>query len=373
MVQPERLPTPPQEYRPSGLPQRARRLPARFRDELPPAPPVPPPPNIPEMELQDDHQVDLMVTDEPVDHQGHNSEDHRTEANSYGIYHIYKGGPPTYTPNELHTLQHVSDASTFKSELISGDNRPWWSSFGSSFNSVTGNNFFMPFLNATTFRLMKWFYNGSNLKSLSDLDQLVNEVILADDFKAQDLRGFRATREVDRIDEWEEDPGSSFSAQDGWIETSVNISVPAENIKNASEAVAPQYSVPGLFYRRPLEVIKAAFRERAAEHFHISPFKTFWKSSVDSEPERIISELYTSNAFINEHEKIKSAPHDGGCKLETVIAAVMTWSDSTHLTSFGNASLWPIYLFLGNLSKYTRGKPSAFAAHHLVYIPKVTF
>ena len=49
----------------------------------------------------------------------------------------------------------------------------------------------------------------------------------------------------------------------------------------------------------------------------------------------------------------------------------MLWSDSTHLTSFGNASLWPIYLYLGNQSKYTRGKPTSFARHHMAYIPKV--
>ena len=56
-----------------------------------------------------------------------------------------------------------------------------------------------------------------------------------------------------------------------------------------------------------------------------------------------------------------------------VILALMIWSDSTHLASFGTASLWPIYLYFGNLSKYTRAKPSSFAAHHLAYIPKVFF
>jgi len=50
---------------------------------------------------------------------------------------------------------------------------------------------------------------------------------------------------------------------------------------------------------------------------------------------------------------------------------MMIWSDSTHLTSFGTASLWPVYLYFGNQSKYTRAKPSEFAAHHLAYIPKV--
>lgn len=60
-----------------------------------------------------------------------------------------------------------------------------------------------------------------------------------------------------------------------------------------------------------------------------------------------------------------------GPQLETVVAAIMLSSDSTQLTSFGTASLWPIYLYLGNLSKYTRLKPKSFAAHHLAYIPKV--
>jgi hypothetical protein len=218
---------------------------------------------------------------------------------------------------------------------------------------------------------MNWFYNGSNMKSLGELDRLVDEVILAPDFKAEDFQGFRAAQEATRLDEWEDDPSSKFSAQDGWIETSVNIAVPAERIKHLSEADAPQYPVPGLFYRRPLEVLKAAFCEPASEYFHITPFKSYWMPGPNTEPERIISELYTADAFTNEHEKIKSLPRTDGCTLETVIASIMLWSDSTHLTSFGNASLWPIYMFLGNQSKYTHARPSAFAAHHIAYIPKV--
>ena len=97
----------------------------------------------------------------------------------------------------------------------------------------------------------------------------------------------------------------------------------------------------------------------------------FWKPSPESPPERIYSELYTADAFIAEQEKIKQQPQEPGCELETVVASIMLWSDSTHLTSFGNASLWPIYMFFGNLSKYIRAKPTSFAAHHLAYIPKV--
>ncbi|KIM63149.1 hypothetical protein SCLCIDRAFT_24518 [Scleroderma citrinum Foug A] len=76
--------------------------------------------------------------------------------------------------------------------------------------------------------------------------------------------------------------------------------------------------------------------------------------------------------MIHEHEKIKCSPKNPGCNLKTVIAAIMLWSDSTHLVSFRNTSLWPIYLFLGNQSKYMRAKPTTFAAHHLAYIPKLS-
>ncbi|KAJ3569072.1 hypothetical protein NP233_g5289 [Leucocoprinus birnbaumii] len=47
----------------------------------------------------------------------------------------------------------------------------------------------------------------------------------------------------------------------------------------------------------------------------------------------------------------------------------MLWSDATHLADFGSASLWPIYCYFGNQSKYERLKPSNFAAHHIAYIP----
>jgi hypothetical protein len=37
---------------------------------------------------------------------------------------------------------------------------------------------------------------------------------------------------------------------------------------------------------------------------------------------------------------------------EVAIGAILLLSNLTHCASFGSASLWPIYLFSGNLSKY---------------------
>jgi hypothetical protein len=282
---------------------------------------------------------------------------------------VYPGGHLSFTPDELYTLNQVADFSNFMQDT-SSQMHPWWSVFGSSLENLE-TKYFAPFLNTSVFRLMKWFYSGSNLKSLGELDHLVNEVILAKDFDKKDFSGFRAARESERLDNFSSDPRSHFSTDDGWIETSIKISLPAKQVKHASEVAAPQFEVHGLFYRCFLEVLKSALHETTAEQYHLFPFQDFWRPSPDTNPERIFSELYTSDAFINKHEKIRAQPREAGCQLETVVAAVMLWSYSMHLTSFGNASLWPIYMFLGNLSKYTRGKLTSFAAHHLAYIPKV--
>ena len=75
--------------------------------------------------------------------------------------------------------------------------------------------------------------------------------------------------------------------------------------------------------------------------------------------------------MLEEQARISAAPGVPGCMLESVIVAIMLWSDSTHLANFGNAALWPVYMFIGNLSKYTHAKPTSFSAHHLAYIPNV--
>jgi hypothetical protein len=217
---------------------------------------------------------------------------------------------------------------------------------------------------------MMWFYNSSNTKSLNDLNILVHNVLLSKDFKLEDLTMFDAAKEAKRLDNYKGTPTpNQLNLKDGWIKSSVAISLPCEKVSYPSEKDAPVYNVEGLYYRKPLDVIKAAFLERVAENFHIMPYKEYWQQQPNLPPQRIYSELYNSDAFINEHERIRALRTE--CQLETVVAAIMLSSDSTHLTNFENATLWLIYLYLRNLSKYSRAKPTAFAAHHMAYIPKV--
>lgn len=358
-------PPPPQEYRPSGLPKRQTRLPKRFEDVLPAPPPLV---IAPEIEVHDPILEQTPDDDIPPATQ------HKTDPNSYGIYRVYKSGPPSFTPDDNFRLNSTADSPNFTRSGPSST-ASWGSPLGidptdpESLISVTKH----PFANTSICRLMSWFYSGVT-KTLKDLNTLVHNVLLAPDFKLDDLAGFDASKEAKKLDDFRHQNSKEREVplNDGWIKTSVSISLPCPKESFPSEADAPKYEVEGLYYRRPLDVIKAALEERAAEDFHIAPYEEYWQPRPNAPHERIFSELYNTDAYIQEHEKIRSQPRNG-CQLETVIAAIMVWSDSTHLTSFGNASLWPIYLYLGNQSKYARAKPSAFAAHHLAYIPKVSF
>jgi hypothetical protein len=87
----------------------------------------------------------------------------------------------------------------------------------------------------------------------------------------------------------------------------------------------------------------------------------------------LFMEIYNSEAMLEEDTKIQTQRHlsDDPPDVEHAVAPILLWSDSTHLTNFGTASLWPIYLFFGSFSQYFHSKLSCFAAHHLAYIPLV--
>ena len=82
--------------------------------------------------------------------------------------------------------------------------------------------------------------------------------------------------------------------------------------------------------------------------------------------------MWTSDAWLEEHNRLQHQPNESGCKFEKVILGLMLWSDSTHLANFGSVSVWPLYLYFGNLSKYFQGKPGSGASHHITYIPSVS-
>jgi len=84
----------------------------------------------------------------------------------------------------------------------------------------------------------------------------------------------------------------------------------------------------------------------------MEPYELFWKPTNQHEEVRLHGELYSSEAFVKVHRTLQESPGEPDCDLQRVVVALMFWSDSTHLTTFGNSHLWPLYLFIGNESKY---------------------
>lgn len=226
-----------------------------------------------------------------------------------------------------------------------------------------------PFSNMSTWRIMQWLNSGSSMKSETEANRLVNEVLLVPDFSVEDLRSFNAQRENAKADK--ADAPSSETSFPGFTETGVDIQVPSGR-KDTPPGI---FKVPGLYYRDLLAVIREAFAHPLASKYHLSPFRLYHQPPGSDTESRVHGEIYTSDAFIQEHNRVQRIalhPNDTGCTRERVVAALMLWSDSTHLAQFGNAKLWPIYMMMGNLSKYIRSQPNSQACHHLAYIPSVS-
>ncbi|KAI0700508.1 hypothetical protein C8T65DRAFT_580236 [Cerioporus squamosus] len=207
-------------------------------------------------------------------------------------------------------------------------------------------------------------------------------------FNVADVAHFNAARERHRLDNYREDDDvSPFSAKDGWIQGEVHIRMPKEGVRYASEEDAPTFVLKNVWHRPFQEVIRHAFQQKCVRDWHMIPHRLyvvapptlhgFSSSSPDNDDNddgiRVYSEVYNTDAALEEDAAIRARPREAGDAddLEYGVALICMYSDSTRLTNFGSASLWPIYVYFGNQSKYIRGRPTAYAAHHLAYVPSL--
>ena len=360
--------SPPASFSFSG---RRRKAPRALKDYIPhslvglpshlhPAPPCPGPP--PSVELD----VPSPASTPRPDPELEPDPKFITEPNGFGLYRIFTRKPQT-DPEESLTLDDMLDDS-MSEELLNHSKAV----STETPHSGTAVDLFHPFPNETVFRCMRWFLEESGTLSAAGFDRFVHEVILSDDFNRKDLRNFSTTRELTRLDK-HGCTDMPFSADDGWKEGSVALHLPKAKAKHASEAASPQVQISGIYYRPLLEVIKAACQSSQAKEYHWVPFKLIHQSPT--EDLRAYTDIYNSDAMLEKDAKIRAMGRhpDDTPDTEVAVLAMLLWSDSTHLTSFGTASLWLVYLYFGNLSKYPRGQPNAYAAHHIAYIPSVSF
>lgn len=320
----------------------------------PPAKPTPP------AELDNPSPV---LTPEP-DPESDDDNVFTTEPNGFGLYRHYTRKPHS-DPEEILTLEDLVN-----DDILPEQHHPESDPIAETPPSITNDSYY-PFSNVTVFRYIHWYLGVSRAVSEVDLDRLVSKVILADDFNRDDFRNFSAARELAQLDQY----GSTdlpFAAADGWKKGSVTLNVPNSKHQHASESASPKFHVSGIHYRPLIEVIKAACQGPQASKYHWIPFKLFHQSP--SGPLRVYTDIYNSDAMLQEDAKIKSLQRDlkDDSGVEAAMLAILLWSDSTHLATFGTASLWPVYMYMGNFSKYDRGRPNARAAYHMAYIPSVS-
>ncbi|KAI0747131.1 hypothetical protein C8Q80DRAFT_1220294 [Daedaleopsis nitida] len=242
-----------------------------------------------------------------------------------------------------------------------------------------------PFPNVSTFDMLSWQNNDSNSKSNTQINLLARDVF-------QRPAQFDAAREAQRLDNYvDKMDGSPLSATDGWMKSSVHVRLPKEGVSYDSEEDAPVFTITDVWHRSLPQVIRSALQRPGMKTWHMIPHKLFCarrpptyphssqsaspspphfssqststgsRSSSSSSPSRSSSsssgELYNSDAALDD--------------LEYSMTIICWYSDGTRLTNFGPASMWPLYHYFGNQSKYERVRPSLYPAHHLAYIPSL--
>lgn len=286
-----------------------------------------------------------------------------TDANSLGVFREY-----------FTTSSHNPHDPDAFADVLMTPIAPQPRSIGSGLTAVTPDNPFADSKNRSEDLLLAWMATGSG-STPSGMNDLIHNILLHPDFDLSELKDFNtvtATRRFDR--KHFSEVGTTLKAGDGWREGSVRIRVPCTRVQQ-KEIDAPEFVVDGILYRDIVEVITAELKDPDAfQNIHVAPHKEWWCPRPGKDAICVYSEIYNSDAMLQADAKMRENLRTANLSdsdLETFIVLALLYSDSTHLASFGNASLWPIYLFLGNVSKYIRSKPTSFSAHHIAYIPTV--
>ena len=299
-----------------------------------------------------------------------------TGPDCFGVYRVYsrKPLPALRDPLQNDNQNMPSDASgsELTPETVSMIQGPLRS-------EIETMPYFHPFSSPSAAALMLAHHSGAPTQSLGQTTQLAHILgSLGSDLNHIDLLNFDAARENRRIDDYIASTSDNiFQREDGWQESTVQIRLPfdtrVDKLK-VPETKAAEFNVPGLYHRDIIDVISSVYRSDLVRSFELIPYKEFWKPFEDAAPERLYGEIYTSNAMIDADDTLCNCymgNDSGSDDIEVVTVPLLLYSDSTHLASFGNASCWPVYMFLGSESKYVRDKPSSQGCHHIAYMPKV--
>lgn len=215
-----------------------------------------------------------------------------------------------------------------------------------------------------------WLNSGSPYKSCGESNK-ITPYFTHPAWNPQEFAGYNAYTESRRFDREHFSEKAALKFGDGWKEVDIEIPIPCVGHKQ-KEVDAPVFKVRGLLYRDLIQVITKRLRDPTSfKEMYLQPFSEHWAPTEGDTPIRVYGEVYSSDAMLDaQHrlsEKLRNLPLP---QPEAFLVGLMLASDSTFLTQFSQASMWPIYMFFGNVSKYTRSSPDS-PANHVAYLPKV--
>jgi hypothetical protein len=333
-----------------------RQLPKRYRDVAPERPAALPPPS-------------LQATSEQTDSNGPQSPPQQSQApaslvdrkilksarNGFGLFRQYFAARfPDHDPAEHITRNDLNESPELSST-------PPVHRYG-------------PYPNLSSFLMGEWYWNGGERKSHASFEQLI-KIVGHPDFRPEDVAGNNwrlldaqlsgeRGESSNKEDDWEDE---RVSRPEGWIKTPIRLKVPFH--KKMKQPGQKEFDAGILHHRKLMSVVRERItRPSMHPHLHFEPYELFWQPNAATEPIRVHGELYTSEAFIEAHSQLQEQAPEPGCNLSRVVLGLMFASDSTQLTSFSTAKLWPVYLTIGNESKDRRSKPSCQAFEHIAYL-----
>jgi hypothetical protein len=278
-----------------------------------------------------------------------------TQKNIFGLSRQYFAEElPTHDPEDSVPLQDLSDM------LPTPTDPP---------NSATRTIY--PYPNSSTLQLGEWYWNGGVQKSQASFKELV-KIVGDPDFRPADVRDAKWDH-IDKQLASDSDEGEWLDAD--WTRTPVTIQVPFQRRRGIplGPQVGPRnYIITDFYHRSLVSVVREKLADPHHDHlFHYEPYELKWQPGGAPRPVRVYGELYSSPAFMDAHQELQESPGEPDCDLPRFIIGLMFWSDATHLTSFGDAKLHPLYMYFGNESKYRRCKPSCHLCNHVAYFQKV--
>ena len=277
-----------------------------------------------------------------------------TARNSFGLFRRYLAQKfPSHDPDGELQSTDLSDVVGVQPEK----------------GTDTRHHVYGPFPNRSSFLLGEWYWNRGAQKSQVDFKALLN-IVAADDFRPQDVKCANWDKINTKLVDDESDNEEWMDDAAGWKETPVTISVPFH--RQTDTPGVQEYSVANLHHRSLVSVIREKISDPSSNaRLHFEPYELRWQPNDCPTSIRVYGELYTSQAFADAHRALQDSPPEPKCDLDRVVVALMFWSDATQLTNFGNAKLWPLYMFFGNESKYRRAKPSSNCCEHVAYFESV--